>query len=278
MWRRLASYSLGVAMPLIRWNACSNASCMRFVLALGLASALQACSAQTGVAGPRGEQGLQGEQGIQGIPGPPNGPPGPQGERGEQGVAGPQGVPGPQGEPGLDAMGASDAPHGRWVLRDANGDAVQATGLTAAGYAPSFYPNDRFEDIDPPCVWIDHLDQQRFQLPFELSTGSAIACAQSIMGAWSATGYFADPACTQNAVVTPDARVQGVVVVAGAMYYVAGLPEASPPATVYYRATANGACTTMAIQEPNRLWRWKPVPARVLNALPNAPYTLSIEY
>lgn len=278
------------------------------------ALALAACSGPTGEAGEPGQEGppgARGEQGPEGVPGPtgpqgpqgpPNGPAGPagpagpqgptgaQGPQGERGPAGPAGTTGPagaQGEPGAQGPrgpqglpGSSRGPRG-WVLRDADGVEVEATA-SPLGYAPSFYPNDRFVPSTPPCVFIDHLGQERLQLPYELASGLPLPCAQSVSLTWREAIYrtFVDAACLTAAVPTTPGSVGAVAIYAvdGTLYYVSGAPDVVAPPTYYSWNSTSQTCTQVSNTSALSLWRWKPVPQRVLQALTNPPYTLAIEY
>lgn len=227
--------------------------------------------------GPEGAQGPQGDQGIQGPAGP-QGSQGVQGETGPEGPQGPQGVQGPQGPPGS----SSNVPRGTWVLRDADGDAVQAI-VSPSDVPPNYGYVERFTSGEPPCVWIGHLGSQRLEIAFELATGAPEPCVSYRYGAWRGglfSDFFSDAGCTMP--VFPGAlggqRSAPVLSVGGTLYYVGGTPDAVAPAQYYLWQEGTSTCSAITNTNGNNLWRWKPVPDSVLNALPNPPYTMAIEY
>lgn len=175
---------------------------------------------------------------------------------------------------GTDAA-APSVPNPRWVLRDKDGAFVSAD--VHPGYTASL---PRFGST-PDCVSIAHYGQQRIDMNYELATGAigaraADACPSAIMAEaaeWHVTAalwWYSDAGCTKP---IASSHMQ-VFSVAGRLYH-SGTGAPTAPAKVY-AWTSYGACE--GIENTAKYWAVEPVPADVVNLLPNPPYSLELAY
>jgi len=163
-------------------------------------------------------------------------------------------------------------PRPHWVLRGADGAAVQAD--VVPGYAASA---DRFIDA-PECVYVQHVGQRRIGLSYQLATGKlsvAGECNQSastLIATWHDTtqAYYLDDVCAGPAYV-PSA---GIVLTVGSIpYYSAGVPVV---VTAYRWQASTQQCVQLS--GPVTMWPYTTVPATVTELLSHAPYSITLVY
>lgn len=247
-----------------------------------------------GAKGEQGEQGKQGEQGIQGKPGE-------KGDTGEQGLQGEQGQEGEPGESiiitnagntdeldsGTQSLDSGDGedeeepeigiPRPHWVLWDKDGNSVNADVYPSD---PLSQEKNRFEP-SYSCVYIYFLDDKRLYFVYNLGTGNISAQCYNpiyISDTWkeNINTYFLDDNCNGSTYSNTGSVYAQILIVSGIVYYVDGHPDIENP-SVYYK-WVNDECHEYKNTNEDNFWAYKPVPSWVLNALPDAPYTLSLEY
>lgn len=171
--------------------------------------------------------------------------------------------------------GAVPAPNPRWVLRDKDGAAVPA--VVNPGYTTSL---PRFGSTRD-CVGISHYGQRHIDLSYELATGAVGARATDVCPSpivaetaeWhvaAAVWRYSDAACTKPIA----SNSQYLFSVAGRLYH-SGTGAPTVPATLY-GWTSYGACE--GVPNTAQYWAVEPVPADVVNLLPNPPYSLELVY
>lgn len=168
----------------------------------------------------------------------------------------------------------------RWVLRDADGAAVNAVvEPTCSGNGPDCVVNEigAAAGLTPECARLVWLDDQFVDLKFDLLTGEAHDCSPRSANSWD-FGIFADAACAGPFYTTPVPSVETASMFTRRPRYI----EAEQ--TLYYQGEqgleqngwyAGPDCVLVendATQHP-----WVPVPQWAIDALPNPPYTFSWE-
>jgi hypothetical protein len=195
--------------------------------------------------------------------------PGPKGDPGLQGEPGIQGEPGPQGEPGI----GIDFPNPHWILRDKDGNPVDASIYPYSAFNHDY---KRFES-NGNCVHVSNFgDSRPIAIPYDLATGDATECATYKYSTWhdASLVYYLDSNCS-NKKYYPNSY--GVVpVISDILYYPGGIETDS--STYYTWNNATSTCNPIPNITNLKFYEYIPVPDWVVNLLPDAPYTLSMEY
>lgn len=224
--------------------------------------------AQDGAAGASGLVGPAGADGKDGAPG----------ADGKDGVDGANGFDGEDGANGKDGVDATDdgLPHPRYILRDKDGTVVEADvypyqlGEKRVKFASS---------ITPDCMHVAALGPMMLAMTYSPATGGFCTIspfAPTTWDSWRALDpFFLDDECegatyTRNGADTPTPMVVGV------LYYADGTPDFSGVTT--FHRWRNDTCTEFTNDSGVDLWAFKQVPDAVVNALPNAPYTIEMAY
>jgi hypothetical protein len=170
--------------------------------------------------------------------------------------------------------GATNGIGWAWVLRDSAGDRVNAV------VSPTWKDTygailDFGATANSPCVGVQYLDTGYLAVSFELATGVPNDACYADFASWrDANPYFLDDQCTGPAyAIHPSYRFM----VNGTLYApdVAG----GPVVPAEYYMWSGGNCTGPAANTSSiRFWPFAPVPGWVLSALPDAPYTVALEY
>jgi hypothetical protein len=164
-------------------------------------------------------------------------------------------------------------PRAHWVLRDADGEAVQAD--VYPGY--EIYAV-RFSESMLPCVTVSYKDKRSIGLSYRLLTGKLDGCeTYPPTATWRASPYvrFADSGCQGTPYLYFNAAI--VLKIGSTYYYTEG--QASTHAATYYQWDAEtSTCTASSPVAGIDLWAFKPVPNEIVNLLPDAPYTMAIVY
>jgi hypothetical protein len=166
-------------------------------------------------------------------------------------------------------------PRPHWVLRDKNGDAVQAE--VYPGYAYDTYVQ-HFTTVNPLCVSISFMGARSIGLPYKLSTGKLDGCEGSPpVASWRdwPSAYFVTATCN-GAGYYIGPYFSGIKV--GSTYYHADGPATMHVATVYSWNAQTSMCTAYTPANGQDVWAYKPVPSDVVNLLPNPPYTMELVY
>jgi hypothetical protein len=181
---------------------------------------------------------------------------------------------------------APQLPNPRWILWDADGNAVSAlisplcepSDSGACGQPPDF-----FEPWSYNCVYVGALGNTTVSIKYDLSTGLIGECAKSQL---SLGHIFADPDCTGQeyaagawagyggrALFLRDSAIHyaqpsGVVQLDPAYgFYPTGLPD------------GDGLPTCAALPYgPQQAYPLVPLPEEIVNLLDNPPYTIELVY
>lgn len=224
--------------------------------------------------------------GCRGVPGPT----GPVGHDGKEGPAGldcvceieDAGVPGlsvPSARPVV-KHGAVAAPG--WVLRDRRGWSVAA--LVGPAFAnASTWSNPklaRFGARPRECVLVEYLGQEHIDLRYALATGHPEPCYEETP--WQGGNrHWLDRACEEQAYVPTlvDSFFAAPILVDRVLWYATERSVSVGDAHVYRWDFASNQCVRVpAAERPAELWPYKRVPKWALELLPDAPYTLTLEY
>lgn len=199
------------------------------------------------------------------------------------GGAGAGGASGTGGDDGSGNGGPTPAeddgvPRPHWVLRDKDGEPVQAHVGGPGWSTTAAVSKSRFTNAHGDCVWISQMGQREIGLAYSLATGKLDNCGSKPAASWreaSSTTYligFATSACDGDGYsLTGGDHVQRI----GSTHnYVDGAPTRM---TTYY--VWNGiSCEEKTLAAGRDLWAFKQIPADVQNLLPAAPYSLELAY
>ena len=172
------------------------------------------------------------------------------------------------------AQSASGA-NGHLVLRDKNGAAVSAAvNVSCAPANPACGTFRKVEDF--PCVWLQFLDDRTVGVTYTLQTGQIDECEPNFAN-WQddPAAYFLDDSC-QGASYAIDSGSGLTRLVNGQSY----APTARTTTTkLYHWNNQDNTCDTLDLGgETVQVWKFERLPNWVEAALPNPPYTLSMEY
>jgi hypothetical protein len=186
---------------------------------------------------------------------------------------------GPPSDAGAQEPSGDGLPRGHWVLRDSHGQAlnVLAFGSPAPGY------RTRFTSDADDCVFIDHAGGQQIALPYRLATGAMATADESVNSALYVGTDWRDPVLQSwvvfrdNACQSQATRSSGATVRVGSTYY---YTDGAPMhvSSYYTWDQTTQACTPQNPTAGADLWLFKPMPADVVNLLPDPPYTFEVVY
>lgn len=177
-----------------------------------------------------------------------------------------------QNPPGVDLLTSN----GRWILRDANGDALSML------VSPDRNELAAFEEPVLSCVRVHYIDGVPVELYYGLATGIIGDCPHpkyTVYETWrdNYNAKFLDPGCSGSAYSRYSGSIGNIEIVAGGIYYIDNDDVSIPP---YYYMWNDG--TSECDEYDNSAGRWfmayKSVPEQFVNALSNSPYTLGMEY
>lgn len=182
-------------------------------------------------------------------------------------------------------------PAPRWVLRDKDGERVQALVEPRCGTWPDAESWDRCDPLDPgsaadyPCVRIvDH--QGRFiNLQYDLASGQLGPCQGGLfadINADSIGGSFLDSKCVGAQYGTPSGNqgapeftsARPIYYGLGDLWYVSG--EGCLDEVAYWYLNDEKKC--VGPLPPERMCPILPVPDWVEGLLANPPYSVGVEY
>lgn len=164
-------------------------------------------------------------------------------------------------------------PRPHWVLRDKNATPVQAEvyqiGVNAI----------RFTEQVADCVIVGRAQMRDISLYYKPSTGKiptgAEGCANYVSGStWRDVAVFSDAQCNASAY----GRSQSSTVKVGSTWYYTDGAATLHVATYYQWNADTSMCTVVTPTNGQDLWAFKPVPADIVNLLPNPPYTMELVY
>ena len=168
----------------------------------------------------------------------------------------------------------------RFILRDKFGEAVEAI-VSADTYHDG---QEHFTSGDIGCVHLEFLGDSYIGLSYGTSSGRLGACkirpyAQCSSWASCAGVGHTSASCTGTpyAVGYASTNLFSVIEVTGNFHFVEGLPDVVSPDQLYVTNYAL-QCFSQPNPEGAFLWKYELVPQWVVNALPDAPYTVSLEY
>ena len=163
------------------------------------------------------------------------------------------------------------SPH--WVLRDSSDAPVDAV---VSGAHDTFVVTE-FGDDSYECVWLSNLGQDPVGVKYELASGDAAPCYDEVAGGWqSGIFYWDEPSCSGPGYALGGSTY--VQKVGGEMYAPHGSVANVAGVTMAYRWGVGGQCEAVTLGVAYELWRYKALPAWVLDALPEGPYTIELEY
>ncbi|MBN1655590.1 MAG: hypothetical protein JXA30_17620 [Deltaproteobacteria bacterium] len=148
----------------------------------------------------------------------------------------------------------------------------------------SYYPvgSTRFRDVDYKCVYVTYLNDDYVSLPYNLETGKIdLSCISPIYIADSwheSTAFYLDNQCNGTTYGASVGAYSAIIQVNNAFFYVDGEPDIENPDVYYAWDKTDDECEERNNSSEMNFWTYKPVPDWVLNALPDAPYTLTLEY
>jgi len=180
----------------------------------------------------------------------------------------------------------------RWVLRDKNGEAQEALVEPRCGYGGVAEANERCMPLEfgsPnsfPCVRVIDFDGQYINLQFDLQSGQLQPCMYGGGGLdddlRDTVSYLNDKcegkpyaALVDVGYMEPEfTRARGLLYAEGDVWYVS--EDECPGVMINYRYDSlTGNCN---VRQEHFLCPYAPVPMWVRDLLPNAPYTLHVEY
>lgn len=181
-----------------------------------------------------------------------------------------------------DATDDEDPRQPHWVLRDRYGVAIDAlVAPTPRGFAigvpglltaPVEDTTPRFGKVAYPCVRIEYLGNDHLNFEYELASGRPEPCARSEFASLSQMSVFTDPRCAGEAYAQ---CCMDPFLSNGTFYYVEG-PPLREDVEPTYSWDWDGTCQETSV--PKDLHHFRSVPDWVINALPDPPYTLTLEY
>jgi hypothetical protein len=185
---------------------------------------------------------------------------------------------GPPSDAGAQEPSGDGLPRGHWVLRDSHGQALNVLALAwrGAGYQA------RFTNNAGDCVYIQWFSSREINLAYQLSSGT-IATADHCIGGVDSGASWRDPV-VQSRVVFHDSSCQtpastsslATVQIGGSYYYTDGAPM--HVASYYTWDQTTQICAPYAPTAGADLWLFKPMPALVVNLMPDPPYTFEVVY
>lgn len=184
---------------------------------------------------------------------------------------------GPEGSSGAvdptGGMAGVGKPGGVWVLRDDDGQAIEAVVYPTCSTQPC---SQDFGDFSYDCVSIAYAGQSRINLAYRLTDGKPQGCSVNY-DEWRDVPslFFTNDTCTGQPYTAGETRLQ----VDGTIYYTTPHDPYQAPATVYVWNASTQACIPLDnSNETYRLYPYKEVPSWVVELLPDAPYSLTLEY
>jgi hypothetical protein len=187
-------------------------------------------------------------------------------------------------------------PFPRWILRDKDGVPVKALVRPTCGfsnYGGCEHPD--FEDFNFTCIHVSFLGSRYINTKYSLATGriEGEGCGLNFPGL---DGYdyipsvvFVDPDCSGTPYASPgvmfeanpgddsvDLPPRRISVIGDKLLYASMNAGASDSPVYYEPVYSQNKCLSWTMVEP--LYPLLPVPVEVLDALPNPPYHLTIEY
>jgi hypothetical protein len=190
---------------------------------------------------------------------------------------------------GLDPVADGEAPAvgQRWVLRDSDGDPVNAVvePTCRGGGANCVIPEiGTLGGIAPQCVRLFWLGEQYVNMNYLLATGSARDCSGGTSPGLISAAYL-DDECAGQPYNDMYEGIQDAYHFtrrvrywddAGALYY-AGAEDVIPAQPYYYWDNSGEECLLYALDNSAHLRAWFPVPDWAVEALPEPPYSITWE-
>lgn len=139
-------------------------------------------------------------------------------------------------------------------------------------------------ELNHTCVTVTYLGNRRIGLDYNLATGNPHDCNYSgiwHIDSWKGSSYFLDSDCNGKSYHMMSSEYKkyfNIVNVEDAFYYIDGAAAVVNPDKYYFWNTTMGQCLDFQNTSALNFWEWKPVPDWVINALPDYPYTLTLEY
>ena len=176
---------------------------------------------------------------------------------------------------GLAQAQSNEAPNPRLILRDSSGTPVEAIVNVSCPAndlsCGTFRPLEEF-----PCAWIQVLEGRTVGVNYSLSSGRVDACEPSFDSFRNdPAALFLDDRCEGEAVAV-DSGAGLVRTVDGTLY---APTEAQTTRQLYNWNPESEQCEAIDLSDNEvQVWRFVSVPSWVSEALPNPPYTLTMEY
>lgn len=194
----------------------------------------------------------------------------------------------------LESEGCDCSPSPRWVLRDTDGQRVQAAIRPSCGrtWASSFRNSCLPVEFDGPytypCILISSHESRSIRVHFDLQTGKIGPCNQSVdrdpNESWfesNLSQIYLDDSCTGP--TYKDVNLANLES-SRRIHWVEGIPwYASEEGCVKqdgwsWNLFMDSCFSHLPLEDFEYYCPYKPVPDWVQELLPNPPYTVSVEY
>jgi len=206
----------------------------------------------------------------------------------------------PANEPGVDARGACDyTPAPRWVLRDKDGQRVQALVEPRCGQGSNASADSRCLPLDFgtsssfPCVRVIDHDGRYINILYELTTGLIEPCQGGLDGEldseWKKdrNARYLQPGCEgdpyavlgEEGSFSPESlNGRSVRYVEGNFWYLSESSCVERDTSHWQWNSFDQKCVEVLPPYIPALCVFRPTPEWVHTLLPNPPYTIAVEY
>lgn len=181
----------------------------------------------------------------------------------------------PTGSTGLTTGDPSGGPamlgvYARYEVRDNTGTPVEIWAAPSCSQGSACVTGD-FEPLAYDCMLVSYIGQDRIGVNYEQASGEVAPCYANRPSWTDTAGYFFDAACATE----PALNLGTITQVQGVVYY-GSYDQSVVPATMYLRSADGASCFMLA-----NSGSWSPpvpLPASILDAMPDAPYEVVIAY
>lgn len=188
---------------------------------------------------------------------------------------------------GGDTGGGNDIPHTQWVLRDKDGEVVNAVFEPVQGQGEHGDPPSGHEK-DLPCIELRYLDGNPVWTQYELSSGSIATCYRNYPSWNDSPGvYYKDSECKNPISLVPSSKAHLKDFWLHRINVIDGVPFSADysnnigPITDYYRlVSGNSECIEESYEDSffEEAFEYKEVPISEASLLlEGAPYSISLE-